>query len=409
MNNRYFAPGEFKNMLLALAGQGVSLLGYKLYSFAIGLYVLNISNSAYSFAMTLCISTLPMVILCPIAGTLSDRISRKFLVVLSDALNGFLLLGAFVYSFYAPLTIEVVYIVTFLIAVFSSFLAPSLNSATRHLVHDGNVDMLISMRTALNSILQIASPALGGMVFLLVDIKVFLIVSALGFLLSALSELFIDFNFTKLSLIPTKKGFLDDFKAGYNYILNYKSLFMLMLISMIIYFFCSSIEVLLPLTLLKRLFLPERMYGLVMAAFSVSGILSAMYVSKKRVEFSKKLATNALIGFSIVFIAASIPLIFNFHSNFLVFAFYFVIVLAGGFVISTLSITIGVYMQKSIEHEFLGRVLGFMTSANWALQPIGYLIYGTLADFLNPIWLFYASAVGIFVAVVYFNGAKCIE
>lgn len=72
---------ESINFLLYSLGLLVSLFGTNVYTFTIGLYVLKVTGSGLSFATTLVLSTIPVVLINPFAGVLADKLNRKILVV----------------------------------------------------------------------------------------------------------------------------------------------------------------------------------------------------------------------------------------------------------------------------------------------------------------------------------------
>ncbi len=78
----------YLNMGIFLLGKLVSLFGTRIMNFAISLYVLKFTGSGMSFAITMIVSTLPAIVLSPFAGVLADRVNRKLVGVLNDALCG---------------------------------------------------------------------------------------------------------------------------------------------------------------------------------------------------------------------------------------------------------------------------------------------------------------------------------
>lgn len=68
---------ERSNFILYFAGNLMSLFGSAIYTFAIGLYVLKTTNSGISFAATLVMGTLPVILFNPFAGALADKFDKK--------------------------------------------------------------------------------------------------------------------------------------------------------------------------------------------------------------------------------------------------------------------------------------------------------------------------------------------
>jgi len=111
----------YTNMIIFLVGKLVSLLGSRIMNFAIGLYVLSVTGSGMNFAFTMILSTIPAIILSPIAGAIADVSNRKFMVVLMDALSGFLLIGIFISSMNHGLSLIHIYISVFFLSIFNTF------------------------------------------------------------------------------------------------------------------------------------------------------------------------------------------------------------------------------------------------------------------------------------------------
>ena len=68
---------ERLNFILFSLGKFVSIFGASIYSFAMGLHVLEITGSGLSFAMTLIVSIIPMLIINPFAGVVADKFDKK--------------------------------------------------------------------------------------------------------------------------------------------------------------------------------------------------------------------------------------------------------------------------------------------------------------------------------------------
>ncbi|EOP69226.1 MFS transporter [Bacillus cereus] len=89
---------ELKNICLYVIGKTISIFGSSIYSFALGLYVLQITGSALNFAITLILGTIPMIVMNPFAGVIADKVDKKKLVVCMDLLSGSLIHNCYLYS-----------------------------------------------------------------------------------------------------------------------------------------------------------------------------------------------------------------------------------------------------------------------------------------------------------------------
>lgn len=63
---------EISNLVLFSLGKFVSVFGTSVYTFAIGLYVLKVTGSGLSFAVTLGFGLVATIIFNPIGGAMAD-------------------------------------------------------------------------------------------------------------------------------------------------------------------------------------------------------------------------------------------------------------------------------------------------------------------------------------------------
>lgn len=127
---------ELLNIGLFSIASFISVFGTSIYNFAISLYVLNITGSGLNFAMTLVIGALSTVIVNPFAGVLADKINKKLLAVITDTLNGMLLLVLYILTIGHPLSLSMIYLSTFILNVFSNIYGISIETAKPNLVSE---------------------------------------------------------------------------------------------------------------------------------------------------------------------------------------------------------------------------------------------------------------------------------
>src|SRR5690554_4295270 len=109
------------NIRLFLTGKLSAALGSSIYGFAIGLYILALTGSSLNFSITLLLTILPRIILAPIAGTLSDRLDRKKIIIFSDFACAVWLFIVFIVFSSIYDSIYVLYAATFILNSFNTF------------------------------------------------------------------------------------------------------------------------------------------------------------------------------------------------------------------------------------------------------------------------------------------------
>jgi len=186
---------EILNVFLFSIADFISLFGTSVYNFAISLYVLKLTGSGLNFATTLIIGILSTVLVNPFAGVLADRINKKLLAVITDILNGILLLGLYVLTIKHDLNLPMIYVSTFLLNVFSTIYGISIEAAKPNLVSEKRIININSINKVIESVSSILGPMVGGIIFALLDIRLFIIINGFSFGISAVLQLFIDFKF----------------------------------------------------------------------------------------------------------------------------------------------------------------------------------------------------------------------
>jgi MFS transporter, DHA3 family, macrolide efflux protein len=76
-----------------LVGTMVSMLGSAFTGFALGVWVFQHTGSAAEYTVTLVLNLLPGIVFAPVAGALVDRLSRRTILMASDAVNGVIILA----------------------------------------------------------------------------------------------------------------------------------------------------------------------------------------------------------------------------------------------------------------------------------------------------------------------------
>jgi DHA3 family macrolide efflux protein-like MFS transporter len=170
-------------------GQCVSLLGSGLTNFALGVWVYQQTGSVTKFALIAFFSSLPGLVLSPIAGAFVDRWDPRVTLIASDSLAAvrtvilLFLLGNLGSS---PLEIWHIYVLSAIVSVADAFQVPAFAVATTLLVpkrHFGRASGLSQMGVA---IAQIVSPFLGGVLLAIVGLRGVLLVDLATFAFAVL-------------------------------------------------------------------------------------------------------------------------------------------------------------------------------------------------------------------------------
>ena len=79
------APLTHRNFALLWIGQTISVAGNGMFTIALPLEVLRLTRSPLDLALVLAARTIPSIVLLLIGGTVVDRLSRRAVMLISDA------------------------------------------------------------------------------------------------------------------------------------------------------------------------------------------------------------------------------------------------------------------------------------------------------------------------------------
>jgi len=372
-----------KNILLYVLGNGISVIGSSIYTFAIGLYVLNITGSALSFATTLILSIIPIITISPLAGVLVDRFPKKKFVIIADFASGILMLIAWGMTMSRPLSLTIVFVSTFLLSVFATISSIAISSAKPNLVPTESLLTINRADKMINSISSIGGPVIGGIVFSFVDIRLFILINGLSFFAAALFELLLKFDLFPDPLMIDKEptSLKNEFLEGVNFLIRDKNMMLLFGLFISINFLLSfSVSVPLPYIINTFLGLPATTYGLIDSAFPVGIIIGSLTLK----VIQKRINLFSLIWASNTFIA----ILSSFIGWFAIFApqlslvtvtiFYGLILFLIGVSVAHIDLAYITMLQTKTPAHLRGRVLSSVTSLVKVIVPLSYLLSGLL-------------------------------
>ncbi|MGE6591052.1 MFS transporter [Bacillus mycoides] len=381
---------ELRNICLYSIAKTVSISGSSIYSFALGLYVLQITGSALNFAITLILGTIPMIVMNPFAGVIADKVDKKKLVICMDLLSGCLLITVYILSSYYGLNLFIVYTTTFLMTVFTTFFGIGLEAAKPNIVSKERLMSINSISKIIDSVSLILGPMLGGIVFAVFDIKIFIIINGISFILSGISILFIHFKLFEFNIneeCPKRRiNFIKDIKEGFSYLIEKESLKNTFRILISLNFFLGfAVTVPLPYIINTVLNLSSKQFGIIQGTFPVGMIIGAILVKKITNRFSYSYLLKKLSSMLAVFmIISGIPVLFkSFEVNDFVYVItYCVVMFFLGLIIALIDIPLIYFMQKEIPDEYRGRVLSIGLSIGKMMQPIALALSGLLLNYI---------------------------
>lgn len=241
------------------------------------------------------------------------------------------------------------------------------------------------------SISNILGPVIGGFIFAFIDIKLFILFNGLSFILSALSEIFIDFKLNNEKLSENNEQFemvLDSLKEGFSYVIKQHSIMVMYSFFLGINILMSlAIQVPLPYILNTHLNIGSEAYGIVLAFLPIGMITGALIVGLvvKRMALHKLYLTIGILsGFLAIAIGLPyvIPLLIITKTTTMIY--YSSLLFVFGMVVSLVDVPFTTHIQNTVDKQYIGRVWGILIPMIKVANPIGFIVSGLLIEVINP-------------------------
>ncbi|WP_059351733.1 MFS transporter [Bacillus coahuilensis] len=203
-----------KGYITLMSAQVVSSLGDWLSLVAIMTLVgLKWEASPLEVSLVILSLVVPMAIAGPITGTFADRFNRKRLMFVSDMVRAILLIFLALAD-----TLILVYILLFLIGLFSSVFIPAKNGKLKELVPDEQMKSAMSITSMIDSSTKIIGPLLSGVLVTLLGAEIVFYIDSGTFILSAFLILLLPSTQKIEGEQQQSSSFKEDFVVGLRFI-----------------------------------------------------------------------------------------------------------------------------------------------------------------------------------------------
>jgi MFS transporter, DHA3 family, macrolide efflux protein len=382
----------------------ISTFGSQVYAFAISFYILQLTGSAASFATNLICNILPRTLIAPFAGAITDKYSRKMIVITAQIATTLTIGGLLVVTVTSGLSLVSIYTTTCILSITSTFSGVAFSSSITGLIDKARIQKAMSLNQMSISFAAIASPAVGGLLYGTVTIPVFLIIYMVASSFAVILESTMNFrlfaNEKQVIEGEAKETMLQSIKAGIRYLKLQPIILTMMWIGLLVNFLFGAFEVGYSYILIDKLKMESQHFGFTQGAFSIGMLLMSIYFSvRKEVRFPLLISKRGILGMGAIMGGVALPLL-NSLSYGLVFAYYMLLMFCFGALIIVVNTPLQVMLQKTIDDDYKGRVFSIIETMAMALMPLGMVLYGFLYDIFPGQWILLLSAAVLIVVVL---------
>lgn len=395
-----------KHFIILIFGQIISIIGNSVISFLLSLYVLQVTGSASIFATICAVSAIPWAIAGPFGGVLSDKFSKKNIMVSLDFITAFFIICVAFIGFSDKLVLSVA-ITKIVLETIKAIYSPCVSSSISYLVDESYLIKANAIVSQVHSISSMLAPLLAGILYSCLPLETILFFTAVLFFICAIIECFMKIpktnriNKTDVKAYNLKESL--EFLAKTN-----RSFMFFLIIKSVSAGLCTSaiISIGLPYITNIHLALPSTFYGIASAVVSAGSLGAGVLLWKlnNKISFSHSGYLFALQGVFIAFLGLSI----YFSTGMSAFVFICLTVFVIMLTHALLYILTNSFIQKITPPKALGKVISIVTIISGFTEPGGQVLYGILFDIdsLSPELIITASAV-VVLAMSFFANKFC--
>lgn len=355
-------------------GQCISYIGTGMTRFAMTVWAYQTTGSAEALALVGFFSFVPILIMTPFAGALTDRWNRKTVIILADV--GAALATGIIAALYFAGTLQVWHLMVAgaVGGLFEAFQWPALSASVTTMVDKQNYTRANGMLSLADSTSRIVAPLLAGTLIVVLDLGGILIIDMLTCTVAVVTLLLSHIrNPARREQSPATVGnILREAAFGFVYMWRRGSLLALALAFFFVNLFNDFSWILAAPMLLTRTG-DSSALAIVQAAVGVGGVVGGLIMStwggtKRRIDaLLIGFILSGLFGTALMGVGNSLP-----------------VWVAAGFFIMFFTPIVGgssqAIWQSKVEPELQGRVFAARRVTAQISAPLGMVLGGMMAD-----------------------------
>ena len=298
------------------------------------------------------------ILVNPFGGVISDRFSRRKILMTTDLVCGLLCLGI---SFITndSLMIAALIFANIVQAIAFAFSRTANKAIITEVVEK---EEIVTYNARLELVLQVvgvSSPVLSFLVLQFASLHVTLLLDALTFFIAFVLVAFLPKEEAKVQEKKrlTGKDIFSDMKDGLHYIWHQKEIFFLLLVASSVNFFFAAFEFLLPFS--NRLYGVKEAYATILTLGAIGSIIGALIANKFKSSMEMLLFLLILTGVGVFMMGLPLPPLLSFSGNLVCELF-----------MTIFNIHFFTQVQTKVEGDYLGRVLSTIFTLAILFMPI---------------------------------------
>jgi MFS family permease len=369
---RSFNSLEVPNYRRYFAGQLISLSGTWMQTVAAIWLILSLTDSGIAVGFTTALQFLPMLLIGAWGGLLADRISKRRLLITTQALMAIPALGLFAVTATGVAAPWMVYLAVFSMGSVNAVDNPTRQSFVIEMVGPGRVVNAVSLNSVIVQAARIVGPALAGLLIAGFGVVPCFALNALTFIAMIVALRGMDSH--GLHAAPLASREPGAIRAGLRYVARTPELAVPLALMALVGTLGFNFQVVLPMLAKFSFDGGAGAYAVLVSAMGVGSIAGALVNGHNGRTGPRLIAGGALaFGISALLSAAMPSLALEIP----------MLALLGGAAV-TFAATINSTLQLAVSPEMRGRVMALYSVVFLGSTPIGGPLTGWLSQAYDP-------------------------
>ena len=409
-----------RNYRLVFLGALVSELGALLYNFAVGFYILEISdNNAFLQGIYLALCGVALLLFTPVGGVLGDRVNKAKIMYVCDYIKGGMILLATVFMMILPSPtahIVILFVLGILGNVISGIFTPAAGAMLPSIVEPEQLQQAnayFSIKSPMESILGVV---LAGLLYATLPLNVLFPAVGVCFIISGISEMMIRYEHTPSPEPITLRLAVSDMKEGFLYLKGQKAILAIMGSALFINFFFTPVTgnfipyfirtdlAAAPAYLFDSFLKPELWSSVFSVCIGANSLIGAAILSaRKQEEKCGQKVTVRLCVLSGVMIVLAARYWWLADQGVSINGFLMLFCagcLVVGFLLSFINIPLNTVIQSRVERNMLSKAGSFISIGSQGMIPIASVLAGAALQAFGSSVLLIICAAGFTVTAV---------
>lgn len=394
-----FRAFQYRNYRLFFSGQVISLIGSWIQNIAISWLIYDITKSAFIMGTVACVNAIPLLVMLPFAGVISDKFNKHKLFIWVQIAFAIQAFSMAILAMTGTIRIWHIVVLGVFLNLIMAIDMPLRQAFVVYMVDDKkDLGNAISLNSSCFNLARLIGPAIAGV-----------LISALGvgvcFFLNFVSYLPVIWAVCAMRLPkeieekPEKKGLLKDLKEGFSYAVKSPQISLLLISLAVLSFVGMSYPIMMPIFAAEVLHRGAETLGILMSAAGIGALLASLLLAyKQTVRGLAKILTFSML-------VASLSFFFMGFSNGIVTAFG--LMFGVGFGMVMFLIASNTLIQAIVDDDKRGRIMSLHAIAFAGTFSLSNMLVGVIAQEFGISNTFKIVGLVLFVSFVYFGNKLC--